>query len=155
MDLYLVRHGQARPAAEDPERGLSDLGREQMEAAAQWVAQAGARVKEIRHSGKKRAAETAEIFAHHVHPERGPVAVSGLLPDDDVMRLREDLEHETGALALVGHLPFLPRLASALLTGDPDRVAFAVMEATVIRLRRHEGRWYLVWIVGPGGAVKG
>jgi phosphohistidine phosphatase len=149
MDLFLVRHGQARLSGEDPERGLADLGIEQVETAARWTSLSGASVSQIWHSGKKRAQQTAEIFARHVPPPKGVVEVQGLLPTDDVIRAAELVEAESENVLIVGHLPFLSRLASALIAGDPERVGFGMFEATVLCLHRREGRWYVRWMVTP------
>jgi phosphohistidine phosphatase len=149
MDLFLVRHGQAKMEGEDPARGLADLGIQQVEAAAQWTARSGAGVSQIWHSGKKRAQQTAEIFARHVPPAKGVVETQGLLPNDDVLRAAELVEAESQSVMIVGHLPFLPRLASALVAGDPERVGFGMFEATVICLHRREGRWFMRWMITP------
>ena len=68
MDLYLVQHAEAKPKEEDPERSLTDVGSENAERMAAWAARAGVRVEQIRHSGKKRAEETAEILAAALSP---------------------------------------------------------------------------------------
>jgi phosphohistidine phosphatase len=60
----VVQHGKSLPKPEDPEKGLSAEGKAETERIAQ-VAKSDTRisVSEIRHSGKKRARETAEILA--------------------------------------------------------------------------------------------
>jgi phosphohistidine phosphatase len=150
MDIYLVRHGNAKPRAEDPQRGLTDLGKRQAEATARWTRQAAGQVSQIWHSGKRRAEQTAEIFARHLHPSRGVVTADGLSPNDDVSPVAELIEAENQPVMIVGHLPFLPGLASALVAGDPERVGFALMEAGVLCLHRREGRWFVRWMVTPG-----
>lgn len=149
MELYLVRHGQAKRADEDPERGLTELGVRQAEGTARWIGERGAKVRQIRHSGKKRAQQTAEIFARYLDPPGGAVPAPGLSPNDDVVPVSDQLVPETGALVFVGHLPFLPRLASMLVAGDPERVGFGLAEAGVLCLVRREGRWYVRWMVTP------
>ncbi len=149
MDLYLVRHGQAESPAGDPERGLTDLGIKQADAAAEWAAEAGARVTQIWHSGKKRAVETAEIFAKHLHPPGGVLQAGGLLPNDDVVPVADLVESGSESVMIVGHLPFLPRLASVLVAGDPERVGFGMFEGSVVCLHRRDGRWYAKWMVSP------
>jgi phosphohistidine phosphatase SixA len=42
---------------------------------------------------------------------------------------------------LVGHLPFLGRLASTLLVGDPDRLSTRFADAGVMVLCRVGGGW--------------
>jgi len=60
--IYLVQHGEAESKKEDPERSLTKKGRRDVEKVAVWAAQTGLKIEQIRHSGKRRAAETAEIF---------------------------------------------------------------------------------------------
>lgn len=60
--LYLVRHGEAKPKDEDPERGLTDVGRADVSGMAAWAAAADIQVDEIRHSGKLRAQQTASAL---------------------------------------------------------------------------------------------
>lgn len=149
MDLYLVRHGEAKRADDDPERGLTDLGRRQAESTARRLAEAGRVVFQIRHSGKKRAEETAEIFAAHLAAEGGVVSVGGLSPNDDVGPIAHDLDLESEPVMIVGHLPFLPQLASALLAGDSKRVGFGMVEAAVLHLHKSEKRWYVLSMLTP------
>ena len=63
MTLFLVQHGEARPGNEDSERSLTDRGTETVSRMADWAARMGIKVDQIRHSGKKRAEQTATIFA--------------------------------------------------------------------------------------------
>ena len=49
-----------------------------------------------------------------------PVASAGLVPLDDVHPVGDGLSGETGAIMLVGHLPFLARLAGLLLAGSAE-----------------------------------
>ncbi len=149
MDLYLVRHGQAKSPGDDPERGLTDLGMKQAHSTARWAAAAGACVTQIFHSGKKRAKETAGIFSQELRPSRGLVPAQGLMPNDDVVPTAELVEAGGESLMIVGHLPFLPRLASLMVAGDSERVGFAFMEAAVLCLHRSQGRWYVRWMVTP------
>ena len=83
---------------------------------AAWAASAGIQVNEIRHSGKLRAQQTAEIFAEHLDTQA--VAAAGLAPKDDVAAIAGAIEQEQGVVMLAGHLPFLERLAAQLVTGN-------------------------------------
>jgi len=149
MDVYLVRHSRAKPPGEDPERGLTEAGVREAEAVARWTQRVGARVEQILHSGKKRTEETAGIFARHLQPPRGTAPARGLGPDDDVVSTADWIEAGEESVMIVGHLPFLPRLASRLVAGDPGRAGFAFMEATVVCLHRSQGRWFVRWMVTP------
>ena len=63
MKLYLVRHGQACEPHVDPERGLTDRGKSDVEKVGAAVARKGVTVSRTLHSPKKRARETAELLA--------------------------------------------------------------------------------------------
>jgi phosphohistidine phosphatase len=80
MNLFLVQHGEAKPETEDPERSLTETGAEIVERMAAWAAQVGIRVDEVRHSGKRRAEQSAAIFAKPLKPSRGMIAALGLTP---------------------------------------------------------------------------
>ena len=84
MKVYLVQHGQSEPESVDPARPLTAQGRQDAERVAAFAAGIGVEVRQIRHSGKTRAAQTAAIFGNALSPPGGVVAVSGLAPRDDV-----------------------------------------------------------------------
>ena len=54
MKLYLMQHGEALREEEHPERPLTERGKEDVERVAAFLARAGIRVDQIRHSGKLR-----------------------------------------------------------------------------------------------------
>src|SRR3954469_24875390 len=100
MELFLVQHGQAKSEVEDPERSLTERGAETVQRMAAWAAQVGVRVDQIRHSGKRRAEQTAALLAERLCPPQGMIAVPGLAPDDDVHPVAEALQGEPGAVML-------------------------------------------------------
>jgi phosphohistidine phosphatase len=119
--LLLVRHGEASPEEHDPERHLTERGRRETERVARWASRARLSVTEIRHSGKTRAAETAQIFAALLHPPGGVVAAPGLRPKDTVEPVAAELDETGAGVMLVGHLPFLARLVGHMVAGDAER----------------------------------
>ena len=149
--VVLVRHGGAMSKEEDPRQPLSAAGREHVEKVAGLVAGIGLDLEEIRHSGKERARETAEIFAERVGvtPDRVREA-SGLNPKDDVEVIADQLETEDRSVALVGHLPFMGLLASRLLSGDAERLRFRFQDAGCLVVARVEGGWRLDGLVNHG-----
>ena len=148
--VVLVRHGDAMSKEEDPRRPLSAAGREHVEKVAGLVAGIGLDLEEIRHSGKERARETAEIFAERVGATPDQVReASGLNPKDDVDVVAEQLETEDRSVALVGHLPFMGLLASRLLSGDSERVQLRFQDAGCLVVARVEGGWRLDGFVNP------
>jgi phosphohistidine phosphatase len=151
MKLYLVQHGEAVPGSEDPERPLTDQGRDDVARVAAFARRAGVRVHQIRHSGKRRAEETAAILAQHLEPADGIVALPGLAPRDDVRRAAELLSRETRPLMFVGHRPFMDRLAGLLVAGDSERTAVQFQKGGVVCLERDPKSWLwaVLWIVTP------
>jgi len=149
MKLYLVRHADPKSEAEDPERSLSDLGERQADRVGKFALDAGVKVNQIRHSGKKRAEETAEIIGKHLSPPKGVVAVSGITPMDDVVPAAEMLASEEDDVMLVGHLPFMNRLVSQLVFGIPDCAAVDFPKAGMVCLIRETGGWTIDWFVNP------
>lgn len=148
--LVLVRHGQAKSTEEDPARPLSVTGRQQAETMSNWLARLGLEVEEVRHSGKPRAQQTAEILAGRLGLAPAQVRrVPGLSPSDDVEPVAQGLESDRRSVMLVGHLPFLNKLASRLLTGDADRTSLRFAEVGTVVLARNSGNWLLVAVISP------
>jgi len=149
MNLLLVQHGQAKTEAEDPTRPLNAAGIATAEKVAKWLSASKVEVAEIRHSGKKRAEQTASIFAKYLTPRQGITVTSGLNPTDDVSRIASELKEYSGPVMLVGHLPFLSRLMAFLITGDAEREVVHFQNAGVVCLGENEGRWRIEWVVVP------
>lgn len=149
MFVYLVQHGLAASKEEDPARPLTPAGRDEVVRMARAVAAVGARPASILHSGKKRAAQTAEIFAEHAGPAHGIHAADGLDPGDAPQRAAERLRQAGEPLMLVGHLPHLARLVGLLVAGDPAREVVAFRNAGVVCLERGESGFAVRWILVP------
>jgi phosphohistidine phosphatase len=149
MNLYLVQHGQAKTESEDPERPLNAEGAKAAEKTANWLSTAAVEITEIRHSGKKRAEQTAAIFAKLLSDPKGISAMPNLGPMDDVHSVAGTLENTQDSLMLVGHLPFMSRLAALLVCGDPDGEVVRFQNAGVVCLRESEGNWAVDWAVVP------
>jgi len=149
MDFFLVRHGEAKPEYEDPERPLTDRGRREAEKIARALCAKDVSVSEILHSGKRRAKQTAEIMARVLSPGRGARAITGLAPEDDPVLARAELEAAGASVMLVGHLPHLGRLAALLVTGDGERSVVEFPPAAVACLSRAEDGWKVEWSLAP------
>ncbi len=149
MELYLVQHGEAKSEAEDPQRPLTERGRDEVQRVAAFAARAGLKVSQIRHSGKRRAEETASILVEHLSPPGGVMAISGLAPMDDVRPLAQTLRKETAPLMLVGHLPFMDRLAGLLVTGDAGRSVVRFRMGGIVCLEAEGDDWAVKWVVTP------
>ena len=116
MNFYLVRHGDAVAAVENAERPLSRIGREQVQRAACRVLERSSEVSRIYHSGILRAKQTAEILAKAFPTNLAVEQHAGLLPEDDPAVVKAELDAADCSIMLVGHLPYLKRLAALLTT---------------------------------------
>ncbi len=158
MLVYLVQHGQAVPEAQDPARPLTEGGREEVERVARHAGTLGVRVREIWHSGKLRALQTAEILRGELRPEPALREQRGMSPGDDPSLMIRWLEAAGDPVMLVGHLPHLACLASLLLIGDPSRGIIRFRNAGIVCLARGEGGWAVEWLLPPdlvpGGASR-
>lgn len=149
MSLLLVQHGKNLPKDKDPERGLSPVGRKDVDRIAGMLKEYGVPVSSIWHSGKKRARETAEIFAARLGGGVKIIEKKGLAPLDDVKNPAPDPEKN---IMLVGHLPFMERLVSFLLTDYPDRppvVKFQNGGIVCLDRNAETGTWYIKWTLFP------
>jgi phosphohistidine phosphatase len=150
VQLYLVQHGAAKNEAEDPQRGLTEAGQTTVERMAEFMARLEVPLDRIEHSDKLRARQTAEILAARLRPTGGTREVGGMAPNDDVEPMRSRLETESRSLMLVGHLPYLSRLAARLLGLERDRVAIQFQMGGVVRLDREAaGYWAVRWALPP------
>ncbi len=149
MFLYLMQHGEARKEEDDPSRGLSKKGMDDVwktAALAQKSVSPGIR---IFHSGKTRALQTARIIADFVKPELDIAEAGNLAPVDDPRIWAGKLRETTSDIMLVGHLPYLAKLAGLLLCGNPDQTVIDFKMGGLVCLRFDEGRWSLEWAVVP------
>lgn len=135
MDLYLMQHGAAESADVDPRRPLTSAGRRSVARVSDQAAACGLRIDRISHSGKLRAEQSAVILAAALDViDVAPVL--GLAPNDpvaDAAAAHIDIGSPE-SLGIVGHLPFLDRLASLLVAGDPDARVLAFVNGGLVRL---------------------
>jgi phosphohistidine phosphatase len=149
MEFYLVRHGDALSATENPRRPLSPEGRRRVAQTARSARERGIQVSTIYHSGILRAAETAEILARHFPSVERVAQLSGLLPDDDPAIIKTELDLAADSLMLVGHLPFMSRLTGLLLHGDSERPAAEFLPASMVCCVKSATEWKIRWQIAP------
>jgi len=150
MKLYLVRHGDAVSSQLDPKRPLSEQGLADILKVASFIKPLKISVENIWHSGKLRAAQTAEKLAESMMAEKGCSTHQALGPNDDVTILADELEAYDTDLMIVGHLPFLAYLTS-LLVADKETANVAVFDAgSIVCLdNSNRGQWQIEWMVTP------
>ena len=151
MNLYLVQHGKAVAKEVDPDRSLTEQGRAEVERVAAFIEPLSLSVGCLWHSGKTRAAQTARILAEVVKADKGVLQRDGLAPNDDVTNLADELNAANQDIMIVGHLPFLSKLASLLISGSESTNVVAFKNSGVVSIRRSEqNQWQLSWIATPG-----
>jgi phosphohistidine phosphatase len=127
MNLYLLRHGIAAakddPAFEsDSERPLTKKGLKKFRKAARGIERLGVSFDAILSSSLVRARQTADIVAEILGQESIVEEIPALAPDSSPEQLLSELSRLEGKehLMLVGHEPFLGKLAGFLLMRRND-----------------------------------
>ena len=148
MKLYLVQHGEARPESEDPQRSLTQRGMEAVRNVAKIAKKLNLHPTVIHHSGKLRAEQTARILADSLG--KPAAAAGGLNPNDDVRKWVDRISREKGDVMIVGHLPFLEKVASLLLAGDENTRPVLFRYGAVVCVEKKEtGGWAVRWVLTP------
>ena len=150
MKLYLVQHGDSVSNEIDPDRSLSAQGRDDIERLAGFLKNAGVSVNIIRHSGKTRARQTAEVLATKLSGNADITAINGIAPNDPVEPFAANIpKFETGTM-IIGHLPFMARLVSFLVTSETEQPLVNYRPGSIICLEQNESlNWQIQWMIRP------
>ena len=150
MALYLIQHGKSLPKDEDPDQGLSAEGISETERMARMAKDYDIAVSQIRHSVKTRARQTAEIFAGALSPKEGIEEVSGIKPMDDVTAYAASIDAAEDTM-LVGHLPFMERMAAFLITGSIEKPVIKFQNSGIVCLDKDPDTqtWVIRWTLMP------
>ncbi len=148
MAIYLVQHGLNLSKDQAPEKGLSESGEEETLKIANVAKFYQITVKEIWQSGKKRAAQTAEILKDNLIGNPLIKEVSGIGPMDDVKLFAETLDPSSNIM-IVGHLPFMERLVSYLTVKSLEYRVIKFQNSGIVCLDCEKGEWYIKWTLNP------
>lgn len=150
MKLYLVRHGNAEPGANDIVRPLSREGIAEVKKVADFLKDHECHVDVIYHSVRLRAKQTAQIIHERLKVKKILIERSGLSPDDQVEDVANFVEQQKNDIMLVGHMPFMGSLVSLLVAGEDRRnlVAFPTGGIAILE-KKHGDVWLIVGIVDP------
>ncbi|MFQ6108739.1 MAG: phosphohistidine phosphatase SixA [Candidatus Aminicenantales bacterium] len=147
MKLYLVQHGIAVPEEVDPQKPLSQEGKAQTQKMADYLRLRNIMVDCLWHSHKLRARQTASILAPSVSAseiqERDDIN-----PLDPVSSFPEKIQSLRKDVMIVGHLPFLAKLASLLLAGSEENPFIAFRNSGVVCME-YEEIWKMLWALTP------
>lgn len=144
--IYFAQHGLALDKADDPERSLSDLGREQTEAIARQLLHAAIPISQVFHSGKLRALQTAEIIASIMNV-KSVSAIDHLSPTDNVELLAKNLSINHGLY--IGHLPQLEKLVPYLVTENEHLNIIKFQNSAIVCLQKSSSLYHVQWYLTP------
>ena len=149
MALYLVQHGKNLSKDIDPDQSLSEEGESEVRRIAETAKSYGVMIGAIRHSGKKRARQTAEIFSEYLNV-KDVEAAEGLKALDDVTEKAEEINAGQNVM-LVGHLPFMERMAAYLTTGSTEYTIFKFQNGGIVCLEQQpeQAFWVIKWAFMP------
>ena len=150
MSIYLVQHGLSNPKETDPDQKLTEQGIADVTRIAGVAKGYSVPVNKICHSGKERAGMTAGILGSFLSPPQGITQISGIDPMDDVKAFAQTLENSSNIM-YVGHLPFMQKLASFLVSGLDDITVFRFQNGGIVCLDRDNDAklWYIRWTLMP------
>jgi phosphohistidine phosphatase len=148
--LYLVQHGNAVSKEENPDRPLSETGRADLVKVADFIGPLEIKVDYLWHSGKTRAVQTAQILAEVMKIKKERSEHNGLNPNDDIVSLEQELSRVEGDVMVVGHMPFLSKLASQLLAGSESAGTVRFRQGGIVCLGYDKDTgWQVEWMVTP------
>ena len=149
MELYLVQHGEAVSEEINPERSLSEKGISDVKKAAAFLKQAGININTIFHSSKRRACQTAQILAETLNPKCNVLQREGLTPNDPIDGIFREILKRDEDLMIVGHLPFLARLAGKLLLDSEDKNIIEFKQGSMLLVSGSANSWKVKWFITP------
>ena len=121
MISIIVQHGVNISKEENPDKPLSAKGREQIKNLVNFLNVIKWCPERIIHSGKLRAAETAEIGGKGTGCTQIEVE-EYLNPNDDPERLIKELVDTDDNILVVGHMPFLGELVKKITRSKENDV---------------------------------
>jgi len=134
----------------DPDRPLSARGKSDVTRMAGFLKQSGVPVSRILHSGKTRARQTAELLGQMLLNNGCIEAIAGIAPNDPVETFSLTLQALETDTMIVGHLPFLAKLAARLVTADENQPLVTFQQGSVVCLEQDESHtWKIQWMVRP------
>ncbi len=144
-----MQHGEALAKNIDPNRPLSETGLADVEWVASFLTQR-IEISCVVHSGKTRARQTAEFFEHLTVSGKPVEAISGIKPNDSVEVFAQQVADWSEDTLVVGHLPFMARLVTWLVTGSAGRPFVSYRPGSIVCLERDEdGHWQVQWMIRP------
>jgi phosphohistidine phosphatase len=158
MQLYIVRHGiaidrEAPKCPADPERYLTEEGKEKTRQVAAGLAGLGVVADLFLSSPYVRAMQTAEIFASELeYPQQKIRRTDLLLPGAEAALLFRELakDKDSAAIFLFGHAPQLDDVLATALGSKHQLSALKKAGVALVELKRiSPPTGQLVWLATP------
>lgn len=160
VKLYFIRHGDAYEFGDprwpnDQDRPLSPEGEQEVKLVAEAIGRLASPVDQVISSPVLRAKQTAEIVIAEVGwPE--PILIEEIAGRSPAEMLESLIPwKEAAALAVVGHAPTLPDLASYLLNGSEEHESVDMKKGAALCLSFEgtptAGGAVIEWLIVPKG----
>lgn len=150
MKIYLLRHGDGIATGSDDERPLSGKGKSDIQHLANFISPLKLSIAYLLHSKKFRAQQTAKILSSGITINKGIETRSELDPLAFVGDMIEEIYARNEDLLLVGHMPFMGKLAAQLMIGNKEKDIVAFKTGTMLCLEQVENRqWIIRWMINP------
>lgn len=150
MKLYLVQHAMPVSRDIDPGRPLSPQGEQDISKMAEFMRASDHTVSRVLHSGKMRAHQTAEILAEELLTSGEVEVIDGINPNDPVQDFCLRVHKLKNDTIIVGHMPFMGKMVSYLVTGNEDHAIVAYQPGSVVCLKQNpEEHWQIQWMLRP------
>ena len=149
MKLYCIRHGQAlAPSPTEPDPILSPEGESDIACVAGAMCERGISASYVYSSYKKRAKQTATIFAEKLDVLGEPEILDLLDPAKSLDPLIQEIEGWCDDTVLVGHMPFIGELVSQLVSQQSVHQLVKFTPGTTVCLERGDGnQWVIGWVL--------
>jgi phosphohistidine phosphatase len=150
MKVYCMRHAQASSSVDDTTRPLSPEGEIEVHNLGDFLLAREVKIAHIIHSEKTRARQTADTLARFVSCEHVMPCATGINEEDDSAEMLSVISAWESDTLIVSHLPFIARLVSAMITGNPDKNIIDFPPCTIACLEKTDGNaWILKWVLTP------
>jgi phosphohistidine phosphatase len=107
-------------------------------------------ISRVLHSGKTRARQTAEIFTAIIAGEFPVEEINGIGPMDSVEDFVNQVKRWNEDILVVGHLPFMDKLVSLLVSGSADKGVVSYIPGSIVFLESaDDGQFLVQWMVRP------
>ena len=149
MKYYFAQHGKALSSDVDITRSLSAEGIEETQSVADVLKRNHISISNIVHSGKERAAKTAEIIGSSLGIKSAGT-LEGMSPNDDAILFIESiLSADLNHTLFIGHLPHIQKAVSYLLTETITFNTITFKNSAVLCIETNEDNASILWYITP------